>query len=80
MGSELRFQNLDLAKFQKIHRNPYYVGRFFLRILKKYMSGWPNSNSAQNFGQIPSQPLGLTIFLEVQLEEAGPRFEEILGR
>ena len=85
MGSELRSQKFDLAKFQEIiPRNPCYGAAFFLgtwpQNSKKILSRRPSSNLAQNFGQILSRALGLTIFLELHLEEVAPRFDEIQGR
>ena len=57
------------------------MGRFSseigLRILNKCNVG---PNLAQNFGQTPSRALGLTIFSDLHLEVAAPRFEEIQGR
>ena len=84
MGSELRAQNFDLAKFREIiPRNPHYGPPFFSwnlasEFLKKNLSRWRSSNSAQNFSQIPSRALGLTIFVELHLEEVAPRFEGIM--
>ena len=84
MDSKLRSQNFDLAKFEEIiPRNPCF-GAFFLgtwpQDSKKKQSRRPSPNLAQNFGQIPSRTLGLTIFSELHLEVVAPRFEEIQGR
>ena len=60
------------------------MGRGFFRtwpqISRKIPSRWPSSNSAQNFDQIPTPALGLTILSELHLEIVAPRFEEIQGR
>ena len=81
MVSELRFGEVTFQEV--VLRNPCH-GAFFLgtwpQNSKKNLSRRPSSNSAQNFGQIPSRALGLTIFLELRLEEVAPRFEEIQGR
>ena len=47
---------------------------------KTNLSRLPSPNLAQNFGQIPSRALGLTIFSELHLKVVAPRFEEIQGR
>ena len=85
MGSDLHYQNFDLAKFQEIiPRNPCYGARFFLgtwpQNSNKILSRRPIPNLAHNFGQIPSRALGLTIFSERHLEVVAPCFDEIQGR
>ena len=58
MGSELYSQNFDLEKFREAH----VVEHFFLYLetwpkdSQKIPSRRPSSNSARNFGQIPSRP------------------------
>ena len=58
--------------------------RFFLvtwpQNSQTVLSRRPSPNLAQNFGQIPSRALGLTIFSESHFEVVAPRFEEIQGR
>ena len=60
------------------------MGRLFLGTWpqnpQKNLSRRPSSNSAQNFGQIPSRALGLTIFSQLHLEVVAPRFKEIQRR
>ena len=84
MGSEHRSQNFDLEKFQQIQFQETLVMSFFswnlVSEFSKLLSRRPSSNSAQNFGQIPSRALGLIIFSELHLEEVAPSFEEIQGR
>ena len=84
MDSKLCHQNFDLAKFQEIIRRNPCNGAFFFgtwtQNYKKNLSRRLSSNSAQNFGQIPSRALRLTIFSELHLEVVAPRFEEIQGR
>ena len=43
-------------------------------------TSFSSPNLAQNFGQIPSRALGLTIFSELHLEVVAPRFEEVQRR
>ena len=55
------------------------MGRFilgtWLQNSKKHLGRRPSSNLGQNFGQIFSRALDLTIFLELQVEEVAPRLE-----
>ena len=59
------------------------MGRFFLgtspQNSQKSLSRRPSPNLAQNFGQISSRALGLTILSELHLEVVAPRFEEMKG-
>ena len=81
MGSELRCQNFDLVKFREIiPRNPCHGTFFpqnfeseFSKILIRRLS----PNLSQNFGQILTRAMGLTIWSELHLEVVAPRFEEI---
>ena len=57
MGSELRYQDFDLAKFQAIIRRNSCSGAFFRetwpQISKEVLSRRPSSGTS--FGQIPSR-------------------------
>ena len=52
MGSELRYQNFDLAKFQEIvPRNPCYGARFYLGTLPQNSKKKTESPAELNFGK-----------------------------
>ena len=58
MGSEIRSQNFDLAKFQEIIPRNHSYGAFLLELGLKILKSSESPaklNSAKNFDQIPSR-------------------------